>query len=123
MRTEPVTEDTVARHRESARHHPATGLPEPARCLLEYGWQIDRQQPGVQAVLFARSGARDERPGAGQPAPIGIDPDRNLQPVLGGSFHRWAFSVRQTYRAGLDASVGNVLRAAHSLPQPPAAPR
>jgi hypothetical protein len=47
----------------------------------------------VQAALFARSGARDEQTNGGPAIPIGVvlDP-RALQPVLGVSFHRWAFS-------------------------------
>jgi len=58
----------------------------------------------VQAALFARSGAPDERTTDGRTVPIGVSPDHQaLQPVLGVSFHWWSFSVRQTYRAGRDA--------------------
>ncbi|MER5276322.1 hypothetical protein ABT025_11270 [Streptomyces sp. NPDC002809] len=56
---------------------------------------------GVQAALFARSGARDERTCGDGAVPIGVSPDpRALRPVLGVSFHWWAFSVREAYRAG-----------------------
>ncbi|MFF6776950.1 tetratricopeptide repeat protein [Streptomyces sp. NPDC012637] len=58
----------------------------------------------VQAALFARSGARDERISDGRTIPIGVSPDpQALQPVLGVSFHWWSFSVRQAYRAGREA--------------------
>lgn len=59
---------------------------------------------GVQAALFARSGARDERSIDGRTNPVGVSPDHQaLQPVLGVDFHWWSFSVRQSYRAGRDA--------------------
>jgi tetratricopeptide (TPR) repeat protein len=59
---------------------------------------------GVQAALFARSGAGDERTTDGRAVPIGVSPDpQALQPVLGVSFDWWAFSVRQSYRAGREA--------------------
>ncbi|GIM70313.1 hypothetical protein Aco04nite_19600 [Winogradskya consettensis] len=58
---------------------------------------------GVQAALFARSGARDERSEAGRPVPVGVDPGRSRQPVAGRGLHHWAFSVREDYRAGLEA--------------------
>jgi hypothetical protein len=74
----------------------------------------------VQAALFARSGTRDERPEAGQAVPIGVNPDQALQPVLGRSFHHWAFSLRQTYRAGLDAINEAIAASADPLPQGPA---
>lgn len=58
----------------------------------------------VQAALFARSGARDERISGGRTTPVGVSPDpRDLQPVLGVSLHWWSFSVRQAYRAGREA--------------------
>ncbi|WP_432970554.1 tetratricopeptide repeat protein [Dactylosporangium sp. CA-233914] len=47
----------------------------------------------IQAAHFARSGARAE-----PAAPGGL-----LQPVLGQSMYHWSFSVRESYRAGLDA--------------------
>ncbi|MFD5519324.1 tetratricopeptide repeat protein [Streptomyces sp. NPDC127066] len=59
---------------------------------------------GVQAALFARSGARDERATDDRAVPIGVSPDpQALQPVLGVSFDWWSFSVRQAYRAGCEA--------------------
>ncbi|MFJ2094349.1 tetratricopeptide repeat protein [Streptomyces sp. NPDC087901] len=59
---------------------------------------------GVQAALFARSGARDERSGGDGAIPIGVSPDpRALRPVAGVAFHWWAFSVREAYRAGREA--------------------
>ncbi|MEO6089628.1 MAG: hypothetical protein ABIQ18_41625 [Umezawaea sp.] len=57
----------------------------------------------LQAAHFARSGTQDEQPDADHAVPIGVNPDQTLQPVLGLSFHHWSFSVRQSYRAGLDA--------------------
>ncbi|GAA1558387.1 hypothetical protein GCM10009827_094170 [Dactylosporangium maewongense] len=55
----------------------------------------------VQGALFARSGTRDERPRACRPTPVGVAAHARLQPVAGLSLHRWAFSLRETYRAGL----------------------
>lgn len=73
----------------------------------------------IHAALFARSGARDEGLEASRPIPIGVNPDQALQPVLGTSFHHWAFSVRQTYRAGLDAICAAITASAEPLPQDP----
>ncbi|WP_203840407.1 tetratricopeptide repeat protein [Winogradskya humida] len=74
---------------------------------------------GVQAVLFARSGSRDERPEGGRPAPVGVDPGRSRQPVAGRSLHHWAFSVREDYRAGLDA-INQAIVDAGPVPRDPA---
>jgi hypothetical protein len=93
-----------------------TGHPQEARALLDEAIAVcDRLPPerelwnfgfdrGVQAALFARSGARDERAGVSGAIPIGVSPDpQALQPVLGADFYRWALSVRQTYLDGLQA--------------------
>ncbi|MFJ8856355.1 tetratricopeptide repeat protein [Streptomyces sp. NPDC102437] len=93
-----------------------TGHPQEARQLLDEAIATcdllppegDRRNFGfhqaVHAALFARSGARDERINGGRTTPVGVSPDpQALQPVLGVSFHWWAFSVRQTYRAGREA--------------------
>ncbi|WP_405844211.1 tetratricopeptide repeat protein [Streptomyces platensis] len=93
-----------------------TGHPHEARQLLDGAIAAcdllppegDRGNFGfhqaVQAALFARSGARDEPPAAaGRSRSASAQIPRALQPVLGVSFHRWAFSVRQTHRAGLEA--------------------
>lgn len=62
----------------------------------------------LQSAHFARSGARDEQPGADGGVPVGVDPDRALRPVLGLSFHHWSFSVRDDFRAGLPAIQGAI---------------
>ncbi|MCP2322263.1 tetratricopeptide (TPR) repeat protein [Hamadaea flava] len=92
-----------------------SGHPDEARGLLREAVAACDQRPrestrvnfgfdqAVQASLFARSGARDERSEAFRPVPVGVDPDQPLQPVPGLSFHHWSFSVRQAYRAGLAA--------------------
>lgn len=93
-----------------------TGHPREARQLLDEAIAAcdllppegDRGNFGfhqaVQAALFARSGARDERVSGGRTIPIGVNPDpQALQPVLGVSFHWWSFSVRKAYRAGREA--------------------
>ncbi|MFD8784479.1 hypothetical protein [Kitasatospora sp. NPDC059599] len=63
---------------------------------------------GLRAVLFARSGVRDEQAAADAPDPLGVDPRRRLQPVLGLDTHHWSFSLRASFRDGLDALVGAV---------------
>ncbi|MFG2137722.1 tetratricopeptide repeat protein [Streptomyces sp. NPDC048650] len=93
-----------------------TGHPQEAREILDEAIAVCDRLPSdgdlrnfgfhqaVQAALFARSGARDERTDGGGEMPIGANPHpQALQPVLGVSFHWWAFSVRQTYRAGCEA--------------------
>ncbi|MEU9135182.1 tetratricopeptide repeat protein [Streptomyces sp. NPDC048404] len=98
-----------------------TGHPREARELLEEAIVTCGLLPpegdrgnfgfdqGVQAALFARSGARDERITDGRAVPIGVSPDpQALQPVLGVSFHWWAFSVRQAYREGSNA-IGDAI--------------
>ena len=95
-----------------------TGYPQEARELLDEAVAgCDRLPPerdlgnlgfdrAVQTALFARSGARDERPDASGAIPIGVSPDPQvLQPVPGVSFHWWAFSVRRAYLAIFRLSV------------------
>lgn len=105
-----------------------TGHPREARGLLRETIAACDQLPAtgeprnfgflqaLQAAHFARSGTPDERPGVGQTAPIGVNPDHALQPVLGLSFHHWSFSVRKVYRAGLDA----INASTNSIPHTPA---
>jgi hypothetical protein len=109
-----------------------TGRPQHARELLQEAIAACDQLPAngerhnfgfhqaVQAALVARSGTRDERPAAGHHTPIGVNPDQALQPVLGVSFHLWAFSVRQTYRAGLDAINEAIAAGPDPFPHDPA---
>jgi tetratricopeptide (TPR) repeat protein len=66
----------------------------------------------LQAALLARSGTRDEpRDNSGD----------GLQPVLGRSLHHWAFSLREAYRAGLDAINHAVTDSSNPRPDSPAA--
>ncbi|MFJ2864089.1 hypothetical protein [Kitasatospora sp. NPDC087314] len=62
---------------------------------------------GLRSVLFARSGVPDEQAAAEAPDPLalGVDPSQPLQPVLGLSIHHWSFSLRTSFRDGLDALV------------------
>jgi tetratricopeptide (TPR) repeat protein len=57
MRTEPITEDIIAENRRQAAAQPATGLPELARSLLEFGWQIDRDSPAKGIPYFEEAAA------------------------------------------------------------------
>ncbi|MCE7002333.1 hypothetical protein LWC34_05735 [Kibdelosporangium philippinense] len=52
MRTEPITEDTIAEYRKQAAAQPATGLPKLARSLQDFGWQIDRNSPAKDLPYF-----------------------------------------------------------------------
>lgn len=109
-----------------------TGHPREARGLLREAIAACDQLPAtgeprnfgflqaLQAAHFARSGTQDERPGVGQAAPIGVNPDQALQPVLGLSFHHWSFSVRKAYRAGLDAINDTSNASTNSIPHAPA---
>lgn len=68
MSTEWVTEDTTLDNRKAAEAQPATGLPEPARSLVKFGWQVDRESPGdgipdfeEAAAIYRGSGRRRRR--------------------------------------------------------------
>lgn len=54
---EPVTEQTIQRNRKLAEDQPATGLPALARSLMDFGWQIDREQPSVRIPYFEEAAA------------------------------------------------------------------
>ncbi|MER5476847.1 tetratricopeptide repeat protein [Streptomyces sp. NPDC002734] len=83
--------------------------PEAVRLLDEAVGVCDRLPPegsvhdygfhqALQAAMFARSGADEERMAAGRVAPAGDEREPMvLRPVLGADFSRWAFSVREAY--------------------------
>lgn len=54
---EPVTEQTIQRNRKLAEEQPATGLAELAQSLMDFGWQIDREQPSVRIPYFEEAAA------------------------------------------------------------------
>ncbi|MFD8500203.1 tetratricopeptide repeat protein [Amycolatopsis sp. NPDC059657] len=57
MRTEPITEDTIAEVRMHAMAQPAAGLPRLARSLLQFGWQVDRASPSKRIPYFEEAAA------------------------------------------------------------------
>ncbi|MFF5233233.1 hypothetical protein [Dactylosporangium sp. NPDC000521] len=52
MRTERVTEDMIADSRKLAGLDPAVGVPELARCLMRFGWQVRRERPTQSLPYF-----------------------------------------------------------------------
>jgi tetratricopeptide (TPR) repeat protein len=61
MRTEPVTEATIAELRKQAEADPAAGLPRLAHGLRELGWQADRDRPASSLLHFIEAAAIYER--------------------------------------------------------------
>lgn len=128
MKTEPITEDTIAEDRERAKAQPAVGLPKLVRESIAACDRLPAEGErgnfgflqAVYAAHFARSGVHDEQPDADGVTPIGVNPDQPLQPVLGLSFHHWSFSVRHAYREGLAAIDEAIIARSQPSPASPA---